>query len=166
MNGKTLVALVIACAFALVAPGCQEMAPPQQTAADKDRFLRAQLVGRWDRPWDFGPVVYERVLGADGSLVMREMRRAPASATMPANPGGPGPSSSTDHPKYPGQYTVAQQLSGTWRVDDGRVVYQVTLASGDQLTMQYDVERITANELVESSTGVDGKSELRFHRKR
>lgn len=169
MSSDTRLAFAVGWALlALCSCGCREKTTTSRPAAgEDDRFLRSQLVGRWQRAWDLGPVVYERVLAADGSLVMREKRRTDPAATGTSASTAPGPvaRAEQEHPKYPGKYRVEQELSGTWSVKDRQVTYRVILSNGHALTMRYDIERLTATELVEISSGVDGESEFRFRRR-
>ena len=169
MSSDTRLAFAVGWALlAFCSCGCREKTTTSRPAAgEDDRFLRSQLVGRWQRAWDFGPVVYERVLAADGSLVMREKRRTdpPATGTSASTAPRPVARAEQEHPKYPGEYTVAEELSGTWSVKDRQVTYRVVLPNGDPLTMRYAIERVTATELVETSSGLSGKSEFRFRRR-
>jgi hypothetical protein len=148
---------------ATVGCGCSKKGsdPPPE---DKDAQLRTQLVGDWVRQWELGPVVYQRALKGDGSLVMREFRAAPGTGTS-APTGNPTRSRETAyHRHYKVHLPLYQELTGTWSARGGSVTYCVLLPNGDPLLMSYKIERLTATELVESTTGLEGKTQITYQR--
>jgi hypothetical protein len=150
---RTLIIPAAVVAISLYVAGCshtQDQAPRQ---SQKD-----QLVGLWERQWEFGPVVYQRELKADGSAVFREFRKPDPSDPKPAGPTA-----------YHNYYKVALPLSsehkGTWAVQDGVVRYQIELPQGQPLEMLYRVVKLGGAEFVEAADGVSGATEAKYLRK-
>ena len=142
--------------------GCHGKSSEQETAADKDRALRAELVGLWVCAWDLGPVGYQREMKPDGSLVMREFRgTAAATASAPAEDV-----SAMYHPVYKVNLRRYREDSGSWTVEKGNLIFTISLSNGDPMRLCYKIDRVSSTELVLSSAGVEGKAETKFQRKR
>ena len=144
-------------AVTLCTAGCgRTQAPPPAQQSQKD-----QLVGTWERQWEFGPVIYQRELKADGSAVFREFRKPDTSAASVAGPAGP----TAYHSYYKLALPLATERKGTWTVQDGVIRYQVQLSDGQPLGMVCRVVKLGGTELVEASDGVGGATEAKYQRK-
>ncbi|MFB3893946.1 MAG: hypothetical protein ACE15C_18205 [Phycisphaerae bacterium] len=157
LSFQVCVTLIAACAC-----GCGRDDPKPQAPVDQDKLLRTQLAGEWERQWELGPVVYYRLLKDDGTVIMREYRSttsAPAATSRPA-----GNAQGRYHRAYRVFLPLQRELSGTWSVQDGNVCYNVSLPNGDPLRLLYRIDRISASEFTESTSGLDGRIEARFTR--
>jgi hypothetical protein len=150
---RTSIILGSVLAISLHIAGCSrtESAPPGQSQKD-------QLVGLWERQWEFGPVIYQRELKADGSAVFREFRK-------PDSPDAKPPGTTAYHNYYKVALPLASEHKGTWSVHDGVVHYQVQLPQGQPLEMLYRVVKLGGSELVEAADGVGGATEAKYQRK-
>lgn len=164
MNKIITVACLLACLACLsTETGCGQGDSKRPAATNQDNLLRAQLAGKWRRDWELGPVVYARTLKPDGSLVMEEFRDFDAAAQAAGKK--PEPDTGVAHRGYPKRRLCKwQSLKGAWAVQGGSITYRVALPNGDPLTLTYKLERVSATELVESTTGLDGKVESKFLR--
>lgn len=143
-----------ALAISLHMAGCSRtQAPPPPQQSQKD-----QLVGLWERQWEFGPVIYQRELKADGSAIFREFRK-------PESPGARSGEATAYHSYYKMALPLAKDYKGTWTVQDGVVRYHVQLPKGQPLEMVYRVIKLGGSELVESADGVSRATEVKYIRK-
>jgi hypothetical protein len=153
-------AVVGPCLALLLACGCGAKDTKPAAPADKDRSLRAQLVGKWDRHSTTAPIAYAQDLNADGTLVMRELRDANSVAASAMPEGAP----EMTHPIYNVDLWTLRKDSGTWTVENGDLILAIRLQSGDPMKVRYKVERVTLTELTLSSGGLEGKTEVKFQR--
>ncbi len=154
---RVCLVLIVACAC-----GCSREDVKPQAPTDKDKQLRTQLAGEWERQWELGPVIYYRQLKDDGTVIMREYRSTtsgPAATSQRA-----GNASKRFHRTYRVFLPLQRELSGTWSVQNGNVCYNVALPNGDPLRMLYRIDRISASEFTESTSGLDGRTEAMFTR--
>jgi hypothetical protein len=140
-------------ALSLYVTGCSHTEPSSPQQSQKD-----QLVGLWERQWEFGPVIYQRELKADGSAIFREFRKEDS-------PGAKPPAQTAYHSYYKVNLPLAKEHKGTWTVQDGVVRYQVQLPQGQPLEMLYRVVKLGGSELVEAADGVGGATEAKYQRK-
>lgn len=152
--------ILLPLAVTAILAGCRDETP---APPDQDVFLRNQLIGLWTREWEFGPVIYERQLNLDGSLVVREYRAAQAAA-MPATSQPDVPTRMHRH--YNVDLPMYQEFKGTWEVKDGQIQYLIHLPGGDIMRLKYQVARVSAFELLESTEGIEGKVESLYIRTR
>ena len=138
-------------------PGCKDKSSSSQQSGDE--YLKMMLVGTWVREWEFGPVVYERVLNLDGTLVSREFRAVEGKAIDRMAP-------SRLHRFYNVNLPLCQEFTGTWEIKDGQICYQMKMADGPALKLLYKVGRVSATEFVESAAGVDDKTDAVYLRQR
>ena len=160
---KAFLAAALCVPLALVL-GCDKKAPTPATAAEKDSALRAQLVGLWERPWDFGPVGYVRELKADGSLVMHELRDPNSPSGTAASAPAEKPLT-MDHPLYKVKLRTIRRETGSWAVENGNLVCTIRLANGDPMRIVQKIEKVSSTELVLSASGMEGKEEAKFRRR-
>jgi hypothetical protein len=144
-----------------------QQTPPSQQKSQKD-----QLVGLWERQWEYGPVIYQRELQADGSAIFREFRKPSSSDTKSANSQPDSqPVAKTDgamayHNYYKTALVLTQERKGTWAIQDGIVCYKVQLSPGQVLEIPCRAVRVSGSELVEASDGVAGASQVKYQRKK
>jgi hypothetical protein len=138
--------------------GCKDGRSGQgQSSAGNDDYLKTQLIGTWDRDWEYGQRVYERVLNADGTLICREFR-APEKGQVPAK----GPTRL--HRSYAVELSLFEEFTGTWSIKDGQIYYTIKLSEGSSMPMVYKIDHVSATEFIEGSVGVDAKNDARYVR--
>jgi len=151
---KTATILGAALAISLSVSGCSSKQPPlPQEQSQKD-----QLVGTWERQWEFGPVIYQRELKADGSAIFREFRK-------PESPDATVTGPTAYHSYYKVALPLAGEYTGTWAVQDGMVRYHVDLPQGQSLELVYRVVKLGGSGLVEAADGIAGAAEAKYQRK-
>lgn len=157
---RTSTILLATLAISLHLAGCNRtQTPPPPQPSQKD-----QLVGTWERQWEFGPVVYQRELKADGSAIFREYRKVDQTDTRPS--GDPKPSGpAAYHNYYKMALPLAKEYKCTWAVQDGVVRYQIQMPQGQPLEMVYRVVKLGNSEFVEAADGVGGATEAKYQRK-
>jgi hypothetical protein len=155
---RTSIILAAALAISLNMAGCgRTQAPPPPQPSQKD-----QLVGTWERQWEFGPVIYQRELKSDGSATFREFRKPESpEAKIPATTVKP-----VRHSYYKVDLPCDKERPGTWAVQDGVVRYQVQLPQGQPLEMVCRVVKLGGSELVEAADGIAGTTEAKYQRKK
>jgi hypothetical protein len=150
---RTSIIAAAVLAISLYVSGCSHTQDPAPQQSQKD-----QLVGLWERQWEFGPVIYQRELKADGSAVFREFRKADASDPKPA-------AATAYHNYYKVFLPLSSEHKGTWTFQDGVVRYQIQLPQGQPLEMVYRVVKLGGAEFVEAADGVGGATETKYLRK-
>ena len=158
---KLTIAMSLVCA-ALMACGCDNNQPPQPTAKDKDAAVRTQLLGLWERQSELGPVGYQREFKADGTLVMREFRKAASTSasTSPAGKAGP----TMYHRQYKVDLPLYRESLGTWTVEGDKLIMTARLSNGDTIRILSRIDHLAATEFVEVSDGVDGPVKAKYER--
>ena len=146
---KTAIAIgMFGCALAAIGGGCKGGASGSD-GKDNDAYLKVQLVGTWVREFENEPAIYEKTFKEDGTVVLKEFRKAGDAAP-------PRGAEVRYHRRF-GNLPLHEQTAGTWDIRDGRIYYNLALPDGTKMPQQYKVERITASEFVQSSQGVDDK---------
>lgn len=145
---------ILGCALMSLGGGCGDD-NSQSTGKDNDAYLKVQLVGIWDREFDDAPAIYERIFKDDGTVVLKEFRKTA---------GAPAKGAETRYHRLFNNLPLCEQTAGTWDIREGQIYYNLALPNGSQMPQQYKVERITANEFVQSSQGVDVKIEESYMR--
>jgi hypothetical protein len=159
MKMKTLKAAIVigilGCTLMAMGGGCGDDSSPKSSGQDNDAYLKVQLVGTWDREFEDAPAIYEKIFKDDGTVVLKEFRKTDAAPPKGAE--------SRFHRRFQ-NLPLSEQTTGTWDIRDGQIYYKLALPNGTEMPQQYKVERITANEFVQSSQGVDAKIEESYMR--
>jgi hypothetical protein len=145
--------------------GCDNNQPPKPAEKDKNAAVKIGLIGTWERQSELGPVGYQREFKPDGTLVMREFRKAAPStspATQPAGKAGP----TMYHRQYKIDLPLFQQSAGTWAVQGDKLIKTIQLSNGDTVRILSRIDPLAATEFVEESDGVDGKVKVKYERKK
>lgn len=142
-------------AILVVAVGCGDEDSSPTNPGDNDSFQKSQLVGTWVRESDTAPVIVEKIFTADGVVTVKEFRKSE-----------PPPARGVEmrFHRYHKNLPLAQQTEGAWDIRGGKILYRLKLPNGTEMTQQYQVERVSASEFVQSSQGVDGKVEESYLR--
>jgi hypothetical protein len=151
----TIVLGMLGCVLAAIGPGCKDDSS-QSGGQDNDTYLKVQLVGTWDREFDVAPVIYEKIFKDDGTVVLKEFRKS--DDVVP-----PRGVESRYHRHFK-SLPLYEQTAGTWDIRDGQIYYKLSLPNGTEMPQRYKIERITANEFVQSSDGVDARIEESYMR--
>ena len=155
---KTAIVIgMLGCALAVIGLGCKDDSS-QSGGQDNDTYLKVQLVGTWDREFDVAPVIYEKIFKDDGTVLLKEFRKS--DDVTPARGA-----ESRYHRRFK-SLPLYEQTAGTWDIHDGQIFYKLRLPNGTEMPQRYKIERITANEFVQSSDGVDARIEESYSRGR
>ena len=155
-------ATALLCAPLVAVWGCKDNGPKPDPVKEQDAALRSQLVGVWERAWDFGPVGYVYELNSDGSLFLHELREANSVAAGAVIEGA----MEMYHPVYKVKLRTCRRETGSWTVENGNLVFVIDLASGDPMRQIQRIERASSLEMSLSTSGLDGKTETRFSRRK